>query len=157
MTMAGFTPVAYNGKFTLYVDSPTSLYYSQTTDPGGPSTYQANYSKIAAGGIADATISLLKWGGIATAVAGGAVIGASIIGLGEMAKFSSTASTGRKNALSLGTTYGNMNSFEVNFERLVNSRRILSMVNEARHDPNLLVGMLGARGDDTADMAADFV
>jgi hypothetical protein len=42
MTMAGFTPVAYNGKFTLYVDSPTSLYYSQTTDPGGPSTYQGS-------------------------------------------------------------------------------------------------------------------
>ena len=108
--------------------------------------------------IKEATVSLLKWTGVTSLVAG---IAGGIAGYG-FSNVAESVSGSRTAAMGLGATYGGRSSFLVNFRRMTDPEGFLSRVNEVEHRAdNVPLRALGlsqqqAQGD-TADVAANAV
>ena len=81
------------------------------------------------------TIKMVKWGALATGVLGGLSalgVGASLWGLDRMA---AAVTATRRTAMGLGTTYGQFQSANVNYSRLISSpSSLLSGVANAKYD-----------------------
>lgn len=113
----------------------------------------ARSTKEAASYIKEATLSLLKWSAVTTAVGG--LLGAG--GLWGIDRLALGAAAGRRSALGLGTTFGQQQAFEVNYGRLVEPGQFLSGVNEALHDVSkrYLLAVAGLTGDLSGKNTAD--
>ena len=89
----------------------------------------ARSTKDVAGNIANATKPLLKWSALTGVFTG--LIGAG--GLFGIDRLAASVAGGRRSAQGLGLSYGQQQSFELNYGRLVNSG-FLGNVNAALHD-----------------------
>lgn len=78
--------------------------------------------------VLDVSASIIKWGGLV----GGALLGGSILGLDKLA---GNISNSRRSAMGLGLPIGQMQSFNLNFERLLDPD-FLGKVAEMRTDPS---------------------
>lgn len=108
-----------------------------------------------AGNIAKATASLLKWTAINTAI-GVLTSGGALFGMDRLAE---SVATGRTRSMGLGTTYGGLNAFRIQFGRLGNPEGILGRVGNALASPEgrsvfqqMGMGQEELNGD-TADVA----
>ena len=101
-------------------------------------------TKNVAGNIADATISLVKWTGIISAVTG--LLGAG--GIYGIDRLASSVSTTRRSSLGLGTSYGEQQAFGLVYGRLVDTGSFLGGVSDALADPRkrLALNALGLTG-----------
>lgn len=108
-----------------------------------------------AGNIAKATASLLKWAGI-TSVIGALTGGGALFGMDRLAE---SVATGRTQSMGLGTSYGGLSAFRIQFGRLGNPEGILGRVSNALTSPEgrsifQQMGMnQGELNGDTADVA----
>jgi hypothetical protein len=117
-------------------------------------------TKGVATNIKDATLSLLRWASIGSVISGLTGAG-SLFGLDMLA-----AGVGgtRRQALGLGTTYGEKKAFDVNLGRIVDTDQFLSGVNAALHDVSQRPALYGAglttrdlQGKDTAEVSAELI
>lgn len=107
--------------------------------------------------ISGATKSLLKWTGVTTVL--GTLFGAG--GLYGIDRLMVTASGLRRSSLGLGVSPGELQSFGLNFGRVVDPQSFLAGVNRAKNDVNFQWGLIGsglnpgwAQSHDTTEVAA---
>ena len=110
--------------------------------------------------IGNITTSLLKWTSL-TGVFAGLTGVAELFGLERLA---ANVGSGRKSSLGLGVTYGEQQSFETNYGRLVDPNAFLGGVNSSLTDLSKRYALYGAglsekdiRGRDTAQVAAALI
>lgn len=87
-------------------------------------------AKIASN-ISNATVNLLKWAGITTAIGGLLGLGGSVFGLDRLAGMSSDQT---RRAQGLGINPGEQNAFRINMGRYVDSDSFLSRIADAQAD-----------------------
>lgn len=90
--------------------------------------------------IKDATLQLLRWGALTGVISG--IVGAG--GLFGIDRLAMNVAAGRRSSLGLGVGYGEQQSFQSNFARLVDPDAFLSSVAGAKLDVTRRVGLLGA-------------
>jgi len=122
----------------------------------------AAHAKSTSESIATATRSVLKWGGIGTAVTGALAVG-SLFGLDRLAE--SVAGL-RRGAAGLGVTPGEARAFGLNFGRFVEPSQVLGGVSGALRDvtSRSYVGLLAAgldpktlAGKDAAEVSVELL
>jgi hypothetical protein len=96
-------------------------------------------AKSFASHIADGTRSLLRWASLTGIISG--VLGAG--GLFGIERLAASAGGQRRSALGLGVTPGQLQSFSLNYGRVVDPGSILGGVNEALHDPTKAAPLFG--------------
>lgn len=99
----------------------------------------ARNTRTVALNIADATLSLLRWGAL-TGVISGILGGGGLFGIDRLAL---GVAAGRRSSLGLGVGYGDQRAFDANFARLVDPN-FLSNVSGAKLDVTRRVGLIGA-------------
>lgn len=116
----------------------------------------ANSTGRVAANLLSATTTLLRWGSL-TSVLTGIVGGGGLFGLDRLA---GQVGSGRRSSQGLGLKYGEQQSFENNFQRLIDSRGFLSGVNDSLTDYSKRVSLYGAgltekdiAGHDTGQVA----
>lgn len=97
-------------------------------------------TKEVANNIGRATTSLLRWASLTTVFSG--LIGAG--GLFGIDRLAANVSQGRRSSTGLSVSYGEQQSFETNYGRVVDSNSFLSSINSALHDVSKRSALYGA-------------
>lgn len=108
--------------------------------------------------IGEATLSLLKWAGITSALGG--LLGAG--GIWGIDRLAQSASTARRSAGGIGTTPGAQQAFAINYGRFVDPNAMLSNVANARSDYSKRyafgsLGISGIEGKDPTQLAVEII
>lgn len=117
----------------------------------------ASASHRVAVSVKDTTLSLLRWASLGS-IFSGLLGGGALLGLDRLA---SIAASGSRSAGGLGTGFGALRAFGVDFGQTIDPRGFLAGVNEALHDVTKRVGLYAAglqepdlAGRDTASVGA---
>lgn len=117
-------------------------------------------TKSFASNIQSATVALLKWAGVTTAVSG--LLGAG--GLFGIDRLAVSAAAQRRSASGLGITPGQQSAFSLNYGRLVNTEGVLSGVNTSLTDASQRSNLIRAglseqdlRGKNAAQVSAALI
>lgn len=156
LVAAMFVAMRVNTEMGKGIKEQTVQIHSQERSWSGIATSAEKFAKR----IGDATVSLLKWASISSVISGLVGLG----GLYGLDKFANLAAAGRRSSLGLGTTYGEQQAFQINYQRLVDPNSVLSGINEALHDYSKRVALYAAgltpgqiAGKDSAQIGAELI